>query len=106
MALKHKWLDEARSELKSTLDYVHGVFGDHAVEKAYSEITDCIKTLSLFPDAGMHYSNLVYKGYEVRIFHMKKNSIIYCHDDKTLYILALWNNLQDDSIIVDLLASR
>ena len=88
------------------MDYVQSMFGYNAVENAYSQITDCIRMLETFPDAGMHYRNLLYKGFEVRIFHMKKNSIIYCHDDEILYILAFWNNMRDDSIVVDLLAER
>ena len=36
---------------------------------------------------------------------MKRSSIIYCHDEETLYILAFWNNRCDDSIIVDILST-
>lgn len=37
---------------------------------------------------------------------MRKSSIIYCHDDKTIFILAFWNNRNDDTSATDLLAKR
>lgn len=106
MALKHKWLKEANLELVSTLDYVESNFGERVVQKVYSDISACINQLQAFPNSGIRYKDLSYKGNDVRILHMKRSSIIYCHDDETLFILAFWNNLCDDSIIEDLLSSR
>ena len=45
-------------------------------------------------------------GHEVRISHMKKSSIIYCHDEETVYILAFWNNRRDDSKMADTISLR
>ena len=106
MALKHKWLKEANQELVSTLDYIESNFGERVVQKVYSDISARIKQLQAFPNSGMRYKDLSYKGNEVRISHMKRSSIIYCHDVETLYILAFWNNRCDDSIIDSLLTSR
>ena len=33
MALKHKWLKEAKLELFSTLDYIQSSFGEQTVQK-------------------------------------------------------------------------
>jgi plasmid stabilization system protein ParE len=106
MALKHKWLKEANLELVSTLDYVESNFGERVVKKVYSDIFARIKQLQSFPNSGILYKDISYKGNEVRISHMKRSSIIYCYDDETLFILAFWNNLCDDSIIEYLLSSR
>ena len=106
MALKHKWLKEAKLELFSTLDYIQSSFGEQTVQKVYSEVSARIRQLQDFPNSGLRYKDLSFKGYEVRISHMKKSSIIYCHDEETLYILAFWNNRCDDSIVTNLLASR
>ena len=106
MALRHKWLKEASQELVSTLDYVQSYFGERSVQMVYSEVSARIKQLKTFPDSGLRYKDLSFNGKEVRISHMKRSSIIYCHDEETLYILAFWNNCCDDSKITDLLASR
>ena len=106
MVLKHKWLKEANQELLSTLDYIQSSFGEQIVQKVYSEVSARIKQLQTFPNSGIRYTDLTYKGNEVRISHMKKSSIIYCYDDETLFVLAFWNNLCDDSVIEGLLSSR
>ena len=106
MALRHKWIKEARQEFESTLDYVLHEFGVQSLQKVYSEVSRHIKLLQDFPNAGMRYRNLSYKGNDVRILHMKRSSIIYCYDEETLYILAFWNNRCDDSITVDILSTR
>lgn len=106
MALKHKWLKEANLELLTTLDYIQSYFGEQTVQKVYSEISARIRQLQEFPKSGLRYKDLTFKGNDVRISHMKKSSIIYCHDEETLYILFFWNNRCDDSTIKDLLASR
>lgn len=106
MALRHRWIKEARQEFESTLDYVLHEFGVQSLQKVYSEVSRHIKLLQDFPNAGMRYRNLSYKGNDVRILHMKRSSIIYCYDEETLYILAFWNNRCDDSITVDILSTR
>lgn len=106
MALKHKWLKEANQELLSTLDYIQSYFGEQTVQIVYYKVSARIKQLQEFPDSGLRYKDLSYKGNKVRISHMKRSSIIYCHDEETLYILAFWNNRCDDSTITNLLASR
>ena len=106
MALKHKWLKEASLELEETLTYLRSEFGEQSVKKVYSDVEARIRVLQIFPDAGLHYKGLWYKGHKVRILHMKKSSIVYCHDVETLFILAFWNNRSDDSAISDLLSKR
>ena len=38
MALRHRWIKEARQEFESTLDYVFHEFGVQSLQKVYSEV--------------------------------------------------------------------
>lgn len=103
MALRHRWHSRAETELNETLAYVFSEFGERSAEKVYVEVEKRVKQLCIFPDSGLRYKDLYYNGNEVRILHMRKSSIIYCHDDEMLYILAFWNNRNDDTNAVSLI---
>ena len=104
MALNHQWHNQARLELDETLAYVFREFGEGTAEKVYVEVEKRVRQLCIFPDSGIRYKDLYYNGKEVRIFHMRKSSIIYCHDDEMLYILAFWNNRNDDTNASEMLS--
>lgn len=106
MALRHQWHNQAQMELDETLAYVFREFGARSAEKAYIEVVSRVNQLCTFPDSGMRYKDLYYNGKEVRILHMPKSSIIYCHDDKTLFVLAFWNNRNDDTDLAAMLSER
>lgn len=106
MALRHKWLDEAQTEFDETIDYVFCEFGERVAERVYTEVKDCAQRLTRFPDMGMRYKDLFYKGKEVRVFHLRKSSIVYCYDNETFFILSFWNNQRDDSKIEEALEGR
>lgn len=98
MALKHRWHYLAQAAFEDTLSYVYQKFGNGSAEKLFSEVSDRIKTLCVYPEAGLRYKDLYYHGNVVRIFHMRKSSILYCHDEDSLYILAFWNNRSNNKI--------
>ena len=106
MALKHQWHSQAQIELDETLDYAFREFGERTAEKLYVEVQKRVKQLCIFPDSGLRYKDLYYKDKEVRILHMKRSSIIYCHDNKTLFVLAFWNNRNDDTNATEMLSER
>lgn len=106
MALRHQWHSRAEIELNETLTYVLHEFGEKPAEKVYVEVEMRVRQLCCFPDSGMRYKDLFYNGKEVRILHMRKSSIIYCHDDERLYILAFWNNRNDDTNVTGMLSER
>ena len=106
MALRHRWHSRAETEFDETLAYVFREFGERPAEKVYVEVEKRIRQLCIFPDSGLRYKDLYYNGKEVRILHMRKSSIIYCHDDKTLFILAFWNNRNDDTNSAVMLSER
>ena len=106
MALRHRWHSRAETELNETLAYVFREFGERSAEKVYVEVEKRVKQLCIFPDSGLRYKDLYYNGKEVRILHMRKSSIIYCHDDKMLFILAFWNNRSDDTNSEVMLSDR
>lgn len=106
MALKHQWHDQARIELDETMAYVFREFGERTAETVYVEVEKRVRQLCAFPDSGMRYKDLFYNDKEVRILHMRKSSIIYCHDDVTVFILAFWNNRNDDTNATGMLSER
>ena len=106
MALRHRWHSQARMELDETLAYVFREFGEKSAEKVYVEVEKRVNQLCAFPDSGMRYKDLFYNDKEVRILHMRKSSIIYCHDDEMLYILAFWNNRNNDANATEMLSER
>ena len=106
MALRHKWLDEAQTEFDETIDYVFCEFGERVAERVYAEAKDCAQRLTQFPEMGIRYKDLLFKGNEVRIFRMRESSIIYCQDNETIFVLSFWNNRRDDSRIEEVLAER
>ena len=106
MALRHQWHSRAEMELNETLAYVFHEFGERSAAKVYVEVENRVEMLCSFPDSGMRYKDLYYNGKEVRILHMRKLSIIYCHDDEILYILAFWNNHSDDTAMMGMLSER
>lgn len=106
MALKHRWHREAETEFAETLDYVFREFGAKSAEKVYVEVGQRVRQLCTFPDSGLRYKDLYYNGSEVRILHMRKSSIIYCHNEETVFVLAFWNNRTDDALISTMLSER
>lgn len=106
MALRHRWHSRAQMELEETLAYVFREFGERSAEKVYVEVEKRVKQLCAFPDSGMRYKDLFYNDKEVRILHMRKSSMIYCHDDELLYILAFWNNRNNDTNATEMLSER
>lgn len=106
MVLKHQWHNQAQLELDETLAYVFREFGEGTAEKLYVEVEKRVRQLCTFPESGIRYKDLFYNDEEVRILHMRKSSIIYCHDDKTLFILAFWNNRNDDTNADEMLSER
>lgn len=93
-------------ELDETLAYVFREFGERLAEKVYAEVVKRVRQLCVFPDSGPRYKDLYYNDKEVRILHMRKSSIIYCHDDETLFVLAFWNNRSDDTSVEERLSER
>ena len=77
-----------------------------SAEKVYAEVKQRVGQLCVFPDSRMRYKDLFYMDKEVRILHMRRSSIIYCHDEETLFILAFWNNRNDDTSVIELLSER
>ena len=101
MALKQKWLSKARADFNDTLSYILEEFGKSSSEKFFFNVSETIDMLRVFPEAGPKYEDLYYHGKEVRVFHIKRSSIIYCHDDKTLFILAFWNNSSAEIMVME-----
>ena len=106
MVLRDSWLDQARQDFNAEIEYVYNEFGSQAAEKAYRKVLEGVDNLRHFPGMGRRYEGLAYKGNEVHALVLKQVSIIYCHYDDVLKIVAIWNNYQDPERLEQTLAER
>ena len=95
MAYEIKWLDEARKSLDAEMEYVFSNFGLLTLSEMYDDLHERVDQLKLFPRIGIRHEDLDYHGYEMRMLHIKKMSVVYAIIGQTVQILYVWNNLQD-----------
>ncbi len=95
MAYEIKWLDEARKSLDAEMEYVFSNFGLLTLSEIYDDLHERVDQLKLFPRIGIRHEDLDYHGYEMRMLHIKKMSVVYAIIGQTVQILYVWNNLQD-----------
>lgn len=95
MVYNIEWLDEARSSLDAEMEYVFAEFGRNTLSKVYNNLMERVSQLQIFPRIGVRRDDLDYRGYEIRMLHVKKVSVVYAITDQTIKILYIWNNQQD-----------
>ncbi len=95
MAYKIIWLDEARQSLDAEMEYVCAEFGQLTLAKVYDDLIRRVSQLQTFPKIGVRCEDLDYHGYEMRMLHVKKVTIVYAIVNNTIEILYVWNNQQD-----------
>ena len=95
MAYKIIWLDEARQSLDAEMEYVYAEFGHYTLAKVYDDLMRRVSQLQTFPKIGVRCEDLDYRGYEMRMLHVKKVTIVYAIVNNTIEILYVWNNQQD-----------
>lgn len=95
MTYKIIWLDEARISLDAEMEYVNAKFGQHTLAKVYDDLMDRVSQLQTFPRIGIRCEDLDYRGYEMRMIHVKKVTILYAIVQESVQILYVWNNQQD-----------
>ncbi len=103
MVYNIEWLDEARWSLDAEMEYVFAEFGKKTLAKVYDDLMERVSQLAIFPRIGVHREDLDYHGYEIRMLHVKKLSVVYTIIDKTVMILYIWNNLQDPNRLAEVL---
>lgn len=95
MAYEIIWLDEARRSLDAEMEYVYAEFGQYTLAKVYDDLMRRVCQLQIFPKIGVRCEDLDYRGYEMRMLHVKKITIVYAIVNNTIEILYVWNNQQD-----------
>ena len=103
MVYNIEWLDEARWSLDAEMEYVFAEFGKKTLAAVYDDLMERVSQLAIFPRIGVHREDLDYHGYEIRMLHVKKLSVVYTIIDKTVMILYIWNNLQDPNRLAEVL---
>ena len=103
MVYKIEWISEARMSLDTEMEYVFAEFGQNTLAKVYNDLMERVSQLQIFPRIGVRCEDLDYLGYEIRILHVKKVSVVYAIIDQTVRILYIWNNQQDPGRLLEVL---
>jgi plasmid stabilization system protein ParE len=103
MAYEIIWLDEARKSLDAEMEYVYSNFGLLTLSEVYDDLHERVNQLKLFPRIGVRHEDLDYHGYEMRMLHVKRVSVVYAIIGQTVQILYVWNNRQDPKRIAKVL---
>ena len=106
MVYEIKWIAEARESLNLEMDYVFVEFGRQALDKAYNTLMERVEQLRIFPRLGVRCGDLDYRGYEIRMLHVKKVSVVYTIIENSVQILYVWNNQRDSGRMAEILGLR
>lgn len=106
MVYKIEWLDEARQSLDAEMEYVYSEFGRNTLIKVYGDLMERVSQLEIFPRIGVRHEDLDYRGYEIRMLHIKKVSVVYAIVGQTIRILYIWNNQQNPEQLLEILGIR
>ena len=106
MACKYRWLNQALDDMSREIGYVYTMFGVKAAQRAETRIHDRIQQLCLFPYSGVQYEDMLYKGNQVRVLHLRQISIIYSVEEELITIIAIWNNYQNPVLLRDVIEAR
>ena len=106
MACNYRWLDKALDDMSQEIGYVFSQFGVKAAQRAEARIHDGVRQLCQFPNSGVRYEEMSYKGSPVRILHLRQISLIYAVEDELITIIAVWNNFQNPDHLRDVIAAR
>ncbi len=94
-----KWLAEARESLNAEMEFVFVEFGRTTLEKSYHTLMERVSQLQMFPRLGVRCEDLDYHGYEIRMLHVRKISIVYTIVENIVQILYVWNNQRDPGLM-------
>lgn len=103
MAYEIIWLDEARKSFDAEMEYVYSNFGLLTLSEVYDDLHERVNQLKLFPRIGVRHEDLDYHGYEMRMLHIKRVSVVYAIIGQTVQILYVWNNRHDPKRIAKVL---
>ena len=59
------------------MEYVFAEFGQETLAKVYDNLMERVSQLQVFPRIGVRREDLDYQGYEMRMLHVKKISVVY-----------------------------
>lgn len=107
MAYKYRWLSQALEDMAHEIEYVRNEFGLRAAQQVESKVREGVQQLCQFPYSGVRYEeNVLYKGQEVRVLHLRQISVIYSIEDEMITLIAIWNNYQNPNRLVNTIKTR
>ena len=107
MAYKYRWLIEALDDMAQEIEYVRDEFGLRAARQTENKVREGVQQLCQFPFSGVRYEeDVVYKGQEVRVLHLRQISVIYSIENEIITLIAIWNNYQNSDKLNDIIKTR
>ena len=107
MAYKYRWLSQALEDMAHEIQYVYNEFGLSTARQAESKVREGVRQLCQFPYSGLRYEeDVLYKGQEVRVLHLRQISVIYSIENEMITLVAIWNNYQDPNKLNDIIKTR
>ena len=107
MAYKYRWLAQALDDMAQEIENVSKEFGLRAARKTEFRVREGVRQLCRFPFSGVRYEDdVLYNSHEVRVLHLKQISVIYCVEDETITLIAIWNNYQNPEKLNEVIKSR
>lgn len=99
-----RWLDSAELDLTNIIRYIEVTFGTSTASQVFDDIMLRVEALCQFSYLGTFYPLVQYKGLKVYTLHERHTRVFYSITDSEIIIVLVWNNLKDDSAIVELLS--
>lgn len=89
------WSEQSRDDLREIVSYVGKTFGQQKAKEVFWEIRNNAELLKNFPMLGKSFVKDEELQIEYRTLPSKMNQLIYFVDEKTINIVAVWQNRRD-----------
>ena len=93
--MRIEWSEDSRKDLREILSYVGSSFGGRKAEEVLFEIHDTVNLLTDFPMMGKEFVKDPVTGVSCHTLPFKLHQIVYCIEDETINIVAVWGNRRD-----------
>ncbi|MBO7616419.1 MAG: type II toxin-antitoxin system RelE/ParE family toxin [Bacteroidales bacterium] len=89
------WSEQSRDDLREIVSYVGNSFGQRKAKEVFAEIRSSAELLKNFPMLGKSFVKDEELQIEYCTLPSKLNQLIYCVEDETINIIAVWQNRRD-----------
>ena len=100
------WSEQSRDDLREIVSYVGNSFGQRKAKEVFAEIRSSAELLKNFPMLGKSFVKDEELQIEHRTLPSKLNQLIYCVEDETINIIAVWQNRRDINRLKKMLSNN